>query len=204
MRVKFCGLTKAEDIATANELEPDYVGFVFYKKSKRYLSPEKALELRQRLSEKIKVVGVFVDEELDTVAKLLEENVIDIAQLHGAEDEEYIASLKSLSKKPVIKAFCIKEKADLDKAENSGADGILLDAGMGDGILFNWELLKGFIRPYFLAGGLDCENVRAAAGLKPFAVDVSSGIETDNRKDPEKMRRFMKAVREINGGTKDE
>ena len=131
----------------------------------------------------------------DRVAALLTDGVIDIAQLHGHEDEEYIARLRSLADGAcVIKAFVIKSKEDLEKAKQSSADYLLLDSGKGTGQTFNWELIAeaGFDKPYFLAGGLGPENVAdAVKKLKPYAVDVSSGIETDGLKDPEKMSKFM-------------
>lgn len=195
-KIKLCGLSRRCDIECANELCPDYIGFVFAKKSKRYVSPEKAKELKSLLSPDIKAVGVFVDEPIENIVKLLSDNIIDLAQLHGSENEEYIARLKALTDKPVIKAFRIKSENDITSAENCKADFILLDSGAGTGRSFNWNLLENIDRPYFLAGGLYPENVANAIDkLSPFAVDVSSGIETDNFKDKNKMTAFVKAVR---------
>ncbi|MBR6476742.1 MAG: phosphoribosylanthranilate isomerase [Lachnospiraceae bacterium] len=193
-KIKLCGLRRAEDIEAANLLKPDYIGFVFYKKSKRYISFEQARILKSML--KVKAVGVFVDENPKVVADLLEKGIIDLAQLHGSEDEAYIKTLRKLTDKPLIKAFQIKTAEDLKKAEASSADMILLDAGTGDGVSFDWDLLKSFNRPYFLAGGMTPENVRPAIEkLHPYGVDVSSGIETDGVKDIEKMRGFMTNAR---------
>lgn len=195
-KIKLCGLSRQCDIEWANELKPDYIGFVFWSKSKRNVSPEKANELKALLSPDIKAVGVFVNEPVQNVAKLLNNNIIDIAQLHGSEDEEYISKLRTLTNKPIIKAFLLKSKDDAQKAEKSTADHILLDSGMGTGKGFDRSLLKNISRPYFLAGGLYPENVAdAIETLSPFAVDVSSGIETDNFKDKNKMAAFVKAVR---------
>lgn len=195
-KIKLCGLSRQCDIEWANELKPDYIGFVFWSKSKRNVSPEKANELKALLSPDIKAVGVFVNEPVQNVAKLLNNNIIDIAQLHGSEDEEYIAKLRTLSDKPIIKAFLLKSEDDVKMAEKSTADHILLDSGMGTGKGFDRSLLKNISRPYFLAGGLYPENVAdAIETLSPFAVDVSSGIETDNFKDKNKMAAFVKAVR---------
>lgn len=195
-KIKLCGLSRQCDIEWANELKPDYIGFVFWSKSKRNVSPEKANELKALLSPDIKAVGVFVNEPVQNVAKLLNNNIIDIAQLHGSEDEEYISKLRTLTNKPIIKAFLLKSKDDAQKAEKSTADHILLDSGMGTGKGFDRSLLKNISRPYFLAGGLYHENVAdAIETLSPFAVDVSSGIETDNFKDKNKMAAFVKAVR---------
>ena len=195
-KIKLCGLSRQCDIEWANELKPDYIGFIFWSKSKRNVSPEKAKELKALLSPDIKAVGVFVDEPLEHIAKLLNDNIIDLAQLHGSEDEEYIAKLRTLSDKPILKAFLLKSKEDAERAEKRTADHILLDSGMGTGKGFDRSLLKDIGRPYFLAGGLCPENVGIAVDtLSPFAVDVSSGIETDNFKDKNKMTAFVKAVR---------
>ena len=195
-KIKLCGLSRQCDIEWANELKPDYIGFIFWSKSKRNVSPERAKELKALLSPDIKAVGVFVDEPIENIAKLLSDNIIDLAQLHGSEDEEYIARLRTLSDKPRIKAFLLKSKEDAKRAEKSTADHILLDSGMGTGKGFDRSLLKNISRPYFLAGGLYPENVGIAVDtLSPYAVDVSSGIETDNFKDRNKMAAFVNAVR---------
>lgn len=194
--IKMCGLTRECDIQAVNEIKPEYIGFVFWAKSKRYLSPEKALELKKQLDENIKAVGVFVDESVEKVAELLENDIIDIAQLHGHENEDYIKNLREMTDKPMIQAFRIRSESDIEKAVKSKADMILLDAGMGNGNVFDWSLIKNIQRPYFLAGGLNGENVAEAVKiLKPYAVDVSSGIETDGLKDMKKMAEFSAVVR---------
>ena len=194
--IKMCGLSRECDIQAVNEIKPEYIGFVFWTKSKRYISPEKAFELKKLLDKNIKAVGVFVDESIEKVAELLENGIIDIAQLHGHETEDYIKQLRELTDKPVIQAFRIRSSSDMEKAVNSTADMILLDAGMGDGKIFDWSLIKEIKRPYFLAGGLNCENVaNAVKTLQPYAVDVSSGIETDGLKDMKKMAEFSAIVR---------
>ena len=195
-KIKLCGLTRSEDIKIANELQPDYIGFVFWDRSKRHITVDKARELKDALSAGIKAVGVFVDEEIDKVASLLNDGIIDIAQLHGNEDEAYIADLRSRTYNQVIKAYKIRSKEDVEKATSSPADLILLDAGMGDGETFDWDLIRQMNRPYILAGGLDCDNVaKAVRKLSPYGVDVSSGIETDGAKDPVKMKDFVAKVR---------
>ena len=195
-KITLCGLKRIQDIDAVNLLRPDLVGFVFAPKSKRAVTRQTAAELKERLLPGIPVAGVFVNEELDVVAGLLQEGIIDIAQLHGNESPEYIRELREKTGKPVIRAIQVRQRSDLREAEESPADYILLDAGMGDGKLLDRELLKGFGRPYFLAGGLDCENVREAIReLDPYGVDASSGIETDGVKDPEKMQAFIDAVR---------
>ncbi len=195
-KIKLCGLKRECDIEAVNKLNPDFIGFVFAQKSKRYVDPEGAAKLKTKLNKGIKAVGVFVNESPETVADLLNRGTIDIAQLHGSEDEEYISKLRSLTDKPLIKAIKVQSKADIEAADESSADYVLLDSGAGTGMTFNWQLIKGIKRPYFLAGGLSPENVaEAVKTLNPFAVDVSSGIETDGLKDEAKMADFVSTVR---------
>ena len=195
-RIKLCGLSRACDIEAANEIRPDYVGFVFAAKSRRRVSPGRAAELKKLLDVQIRAVGVFVDEEPEQVAELLESGVIDLAQLHGREDAAYIEKLRLLTKKPLIQAFRVETERDAAGAEDSAADFILLDSGAGGGRLFDWNLLKNIRRPFFLAGGLDAGRVALAVRtLHPYGVDVSSGIETDGWKDKKKMAAFAAAVR---------
>lgn len=195
-KIKLCGLSHLCDIEAVNELKPDYIGFVFAPKSKRYVTPEKAKELKQMLLPEIRAVGVFVNENPETVAALLNKGIIDIAQFHGDEDEDYIQRLRTLTSKLIIKAFRIGNEADISNAEQSTADCVLLDSGAGTGSVFDWGLVKSIRRPYFLAGGLDVDNVaNAVKTLHPFAVDVSSGIETNGVKDKTKMAAFVAAVR---------
>jgi len=196
-KIKLCGLSRACDIEEANLLRPDYIGFVFAKKSSRCVAPEKACELKKLLRPEIRAVGVFVNETPESVAELLNSGVIDLAQLHGREDAEYIRRLRDLTDGPLIQAFKIRSKEDLSRAAASTADEILLDAGAGTGTVFDWSLLRNMERRYFLAGGLNPENVQEAIrDLHPYGVDVSSGIETDARKDRTKMAAFVAAVRE--------
>ncbi len=195
-QIKLCGLRRPEDIEAANRLKPEYIGFVFARKSKRYVDPKTALSLKKSLSPSINAVGVFVNEELSVVADLLNRGIIDVAQLHGSESEEYITELKKATGKPVIRAFKVANPEDVAVAVESSADHILLDAGAGDGVTFDWSIVKNVERPFFLAGGLNPLNVaEAVEAVHPFAVDVSSGIETDGFKDIDKMAAFMKAVR---------
>lgn len=196
--IKLCGLSRPCDIETANRLMPDYIGFVFAKKSKRYVTPETAAGLKQLLSPEIKAVGVFVNEDIENVAALLLNGTIDVAQLHGHEDSEYIEKLRKATGKPVFKAFRIDNSEDAALANASTADMVLLDSGNGGtGTVFDWQLLQGITRPYFLAGGLNPENISdAVSSLKPYGVDVSSGIETEGKKDSGKMEKFVRAVRE--------
>ena len=195
-KIKFCGMKTLDDIFAANEIFPEYVGFVFAPKSKRYVTPAQAEKFRAALSKKILAVGVFVDEKISTVAELLNNGIIDAAQLHGNEDNAYIKNLRRLTNKTVIQAFQFDCALRITHYALSSADFILIDSGAGGGKVFDWTLIKNFRREYFLAGGLTPENVGEAIKLlKPFAVDVSSGIETDGRKDFNKMKKFAEVVR---------
>ena len=195
-KIKLCGLSRPCDIEAANELNPEYIGFVFAPKSKRYITPEKAKELKQLLDANIKAVGVFVNEEAENIADLLNRGIVDVAQLHGDEDEDYIKQLRRLTDKPIIKAIRIESERELADAERCSADCVLLDSGAGTGTVFDWKLIQNMNRPYFLAGGLTPGNVENAVNmLHPYAVDVSSGIETDGLKDKTKMAAFAAAVR---------
>ena len=193
-RIKLCGLSRERDIIAANELLPEYIGFVFCPKSKRYISPELAEKLRKILAPQIMAVGVFVDEKPEYAAALAEKGIINLVQLHGNENCEYISRLRTLTAKPVIQAF---RGRDIPNAQDSSADYILLDSGLGTGKVLEWSSIK-ITRPYFLAGGLTPENVgQAIRTLHPFAVDVSSGLETDGNKDRAKIAAFVKAVRAV-------
>lgn len=200
VKVKLCGLQRPEDIEAANEARPDCVGFVFAPGSRRAVTPETAKALREQLAPGIRPVGVFVNQPLELVARLLSQGIIDCAQLHGREDERYLTALREKTRgRPVIQAFRVETAEDVARAVASRADRILLDNGAGGtGERFDWSLLEGIRRPFFLAGGLTPENVAEALNrLRPYGVDTSSGVETEGRKDREKMLRFVRAVREI-------
>lgn len=195
VKIKLCGLTRRCDIEWANELHPDYVGFVFAG-SRRPVTDGQAAQLRKILREDIPAVGVFVDEPIDHVAALVRQGVIQMVQLHGAEDEGYIRELRRAVSAPVIQAFSVRSPEDIQDAGKSSADFILLDHGAGGtGQAFDWSLAAALDRPYFLAGGLHPGNAAAAAELRPYAVDVSSGIETEGVKDRQKMIEFVRRIR---------
>lgn len=195
-KIKICGLKSKDDISYVNKLMPDYIGFVFLKGRARYISPDRAAQLRKLLNPSIQSVGVFVDEPIENVAALLQNRVIDLAQLHGHEDESYAKELKRMCNKPIIKAFIIKSREDIDKAQNYPSDYILLDNGLGTGETFDWSLIQNIGRPFFLAGGLNPDNVKSAiAAVHPYGVDTSSGVETDCKKDYHKIKKFINAVR---------
>lgn len=196
-RVKLCGLRTREDVSAAGALRPDYAGFILSPGFRRSVTAETVLRLRPLLPPETTVVGVVVDMPPAQAAALVETGVIDRLQLHGSETAEDIRRLQDKTGKPLFRAFRIRTAADLLAAEASPADTLLLDSGAGTGKTFDWFLLRGFSRPFLLAGGLSPENVAAAiAQLHPFGVDVSSGVETDGKKDPEKMRAFVRAARQ--------
>lgn len=197
-KIKLCGLTRECDIEAANLLQPEYIGFVFATKSRRYVSPDRAEILRGQLSDAIQAVGVFVNEDPKLVAELLERKIIDVAQLHGSEDEVYIQKLRELTDRPIIQAFCISKQEDITSANESSADYVLLDSAVGgSGTQFDWSLTQNIRKQYFLAGGLNPDNVQQALdACRPFAVDVSSGIESGGGvKDKAKMTAFVSNVR---------
>lgn len=195
-KIKFCGLTRPCDVDAANEIKPDFIGFVFAPNSRRRVSYKQAVDLKNLLDKDIKAVGVFLNEDIEQVISLLNLGIIDAAQLHGAESTDYIARIQKETGKPVIKAFQIHSGQDVAAAEETIADYIILDAGTGEGKTFDWDLIAGFKKPYFLAGGLNHGNVKKAMEqLQPYALDVSTGIETDGLKDRQKMAEFAAAVR---------
>ena len=194
-KIKMCGLRRKEDIEYANMLLPEYVGYVFAKKSRRFIAPEKAAELTKLLLPEITPVGVFVDEPIENVIALAESGVIKMAQLHGNESEKYAAELKAQGI-TVIRAFRVSSEADIAEAKSSCADYILLDSGSGSGETFDWSLIDELNRDFFLAGGLTADNAaEAVRRLNPYAVDASSCLETDGFKDFAKMKAFAEAVR---------
>ena len=206
-KVKICGLRREEDICCVNAYLPDYIGFVFYPESKRYVTGEQAQKLKEKLDPRIRAVGVFVNADPDEVIALLQKSIIDIAQLHGQESEEQLRKIREQTGKPVIRAVKVTEETDLQKAYQTDADYILLDNGMGSGKPFPWDVIlkqlaqealqeKICRKPFFLAGGISPENMeRAAEAFRPYALDLSSSVETDGVKDPEKIRKLMETIR---------
>ena len=208
VKVKICGMRRVEDIEMANKYNPDYIGFVFAE-SPRKVSYEQAKELSCLLSDEIVPVGVFVNEHMKLIVDLFREGIIEIAQLHGDEDEKYIKDLKDKSIEetgkeiPVINAIEIKDDIDFNdtvlKWRDSLSDYFILDSGKGSGKTFNWSLIdknsEFFKNSIFLAGGLNSENLNSAIEeFNPFAVDLSSSVETDGFKDEEKIKEIIEIV----------
>ena len=198
-RIKICGLSRPQDVAYVNQAKPDWCGFVIdVPGSRRSISVEQLAILRSKLCPEVLPVGVFVDSPPELVTQLLNCGMIAAAQLHGGEDEAYVRHLRALAPgKEIWRAFPVRGPADLERAANFPADRILLDSGQGTGRTFDWSLLKNFPRPYLLAGGLNPGNLKdAIRTLRPFGVDLSSGVETDGTKDSDKIQAAVAAVRE--------
>ena len=198
-RIKICGLSRLEDVDAVNHARPDFCGFVEnFPPSRRSVTEETLRALRGRLCDAVTPVGVFVDRPAATVARLQNEGAVAVAQLHGGEDEAYLARLRRLTGgKPVWKAFRVRSEADLAAARASSADLVLLDNGQGTGQTFDWSLLANWDRPFLLAGGLTPQTLPAAIRtLRPWGVDLSSGVETAGSKDPQKIQAAVAAARE--------
>ena len=199
-KIKICGLRRREDILAVNEAKPDYCGFIIeFPSSFRSVTADEVREFVKELDPEIRPVGVFVNAPMELVRTLLDDGTLALAQLHGQEDESYIRELKTYTDKLIIKAFSIKTAEDIEKALQSPADYILLDqGGGGTGKTFDWSLIPEIQRPFFLAGGIGASNLgQAIREIHPYAVDLSSSVETEKRKDPMKIRQVVDIVREI-------
>ena len=201
-KVKICGLTRTIDIEYVNKSCPDYVGFVFAK-SKRQVTTRQAKELKSILNQSIKAVGVFVNEDIENIIYLCNHNIIDIVQLHGDEDEEYLEKLKSNISNPIIRAVRVQSSENIIAAQSIDVEYLLLDTFKngeygGSGETFDWSIIQEVTMPYFLAGGINTQNVvQAITELKPYAIDISSGVETDGYKDEDKIIDIITKVRSV-------
>lgn len=211
-KIKLCGMMKPCDIEYANRVKPDFVGFIFAN-TRRKISAAQAKQFREALDAEIPAVGVFVNEDISVIASLVQDGCIDMIQLHGEEDVDYIRRLREICDVPVIKAVKVQTVEQIRQAAALPVDYLLLDTyrkGVlgGTGEAFDWELLREakaaaedttegelFGKPYFLAGGLYAGNLREAAALGSYGLDVSSGIETDGSKDFDKMVEVVNIVR---------
>jgi len=198
-KIKICGLSRMEDIEAVNAAQPDYIGFVFAA-SKRQVDMATARTLKQALDPGIETVGVFVNHPVAEIIALAEQNIIDIIQLHGDEDEATVRLLQTQTGLPVIRAFRVKDQTDI---RATAADYRLFDTYDpsqygGSGAAFNWDLLQGVTGDFFLAGGLNIDNIAAAIQqVRPYCVDLSSGVETDGFKDREKIIEIVEMIRKI-------
>lgn len=213
-KIKLCGMMKPCDIEYANRVKPDLVGFIFAN-TRRKISAAQAKQFRKALDAEISAVGVFVNEDISVITSLVQDGCIDTIQLHGEEDADYIRRLREICDVPVIKAVKVQTVEQIRQAAALPVDYLLLDTyrkGVlgGTGEAFDWELLRAakavagdtaegalFGKPYFLAGGLHAGNLREAAALGSYGLDVSSGIETDGSKDFTKMVEVMELVRKF-------
>ena len=196
-KIKICGVFRECDIDAVNEARPDYIGFVFAP-SHRQVTPEQAKALRDRLCPGIEAVGVFVNERLEAIRSIADRGIIDIIQLHGDESEDDIARVKEATGKPVIKAIPVRGIGDVQRWQDSCADYLLLDNPRGgSGECFDWRVIGHVKKPFFLAGGLNADNIHdAISKIHPFAVDISSGVETHKLKDAEKIKEIVSHIRE--------
>lgn len=198
--MKFCGMSRDQDIWAVNEARPLFCGFIInVPSSHRSITLEQAEDLASQLAEDVFPVGVFVDEPLETVVKMCRRGIITTVQLHGHEDDDYVDAVRDLAcPSLIIQAFKVRSAEDVARARASHADMVLLDNGKGTGQRFDWSLVGQVGRPFMLAGGLDPGNVaEAIRQVGPWAVDMSSGLETDGRKDPDKIAAAAAAVREL-------
>ena len=197
VKIKICGIKRLEDIEIVNRYKPDYIGFVFAD-SKRKVSHDLAKELRNNLDSDIIPVGVFVDSPQDEILKLFDEEIIEIAQLHGSESEQFILDLKKKTngELKIINAIEMTQEVDLLEYNDSNSDYLLLDSGKGSGKTFDWSLIRKDIKKeFFLAGGLNSENVTQAIDeFNPYAIDLSSSLETDGFKDENKIKEIMEVI----------
>ncbi|MGN0293857.1 MAG: phosphoribosylanthranilate isomerase [Lachnospiraceae bacterium] len=207
-KIKICGLCREEDIHFANEIQPDYVGFVFAP-SRRRVTVEKAQQLRLLLKPEIPAVGVFVNASEEEILEPVRRQVIQMIQLHGQESPDFVRKIREKTSLPVIQAVSVKSREDILRCRERNADYLLFDQGAGGtGKMFDWALLAGekgsdepekiIGKPFFLAGGISAQNVEEAlVRFHPYAVDVSSSVETDGVKDFEKMKILTELVHGI-------
>ncbi len=199
-KIKICGLKSTDDIIYVNKYRPDYIGFVFAE-SKRQINDTRALQLKKLLDSRIQAVGVFVNEPVKHIVKLCRDEIIDLVQLHGDEDEIYIRSLKGLIPNAVIKAVRVQREGQIEAMQSLPCDYLLLDTYSknrygGGGVPFDWELIPDNCKPFFLAGGLNKENIpEAVINCRPYCIDISSGVETKGKKDEKKIKEIIEMVR---------
>ena len=196
-KIKICGIRRFEDIEIVNKYLPDYIGCVFAK-SKRQITYDEATLLKKNLNKNIESIGVFVNADKKEVLNLFNNNIINIAQLHGSESEDYISDLKDMShnKLKIIKAIEISENIDLNEYNNSNADFLLLDSGKGSGKTFDWDLIETELKKdFFIAGGLNKSNIcEAIEKYNPYGVDLSSSVESNGFKDEKKICEIMELI----------
>lgn len=188
-KIKICGLKRLHDIDYVNRLKPDYAGFILTDGFKRSISAEQAKILKAKLDISIKAVGVFVDDEIDKINQLVSDKIIDLVQLHGNESSDYCKKINA----PVIKYF----KPDMfNRIDEYDTDYYLFDSGTGTGKAFDWSRIPKTDKPFFLAGGINKDNISKAINeINPYCIDVSSAVETDGNKDYNKIKQIMECMK---------
>ena len=190
-KIKICGLKRQLDMDYVNTLKPDFIGFILTSGFRRSITKETARLLKAKLDKGIKAVGVFVDDDADVINSFVAEGVIDIVQLHGSESADFCKKINA----PVIKVFKPEGFAKIKDYEPF-VDYFLFDSGTGTGKTFDWRSIPKTEKPFFLAGGLSADNLEQAIDkVKPFAVDLSSSVETDGFKDFEKIKIVMEIIK---------
>ncbi len=200
-KIKICGLTRRKDVDAVNIAHPDYAGFIFAKGRKRTIDSVEAAILRESMISDIKTVGVFLDNDIKEIESIYKSGIIDIVQLHGNEDEGFITELKSRIDAPIIKAVSVRTVQDIIDAESIICDYLLLDTykkgrSGGTGVSFDWKMIPVIKKPFFLAGGINEDNILSAMKYGAYALDVSSGAETDGKKD---LKKIIDLVRKVRG-----
>ena len=199
-KIKICGLRRKEDIVYVNAARPDYCGFILnVPQSRRNMDPEGLKGLLEELDPGIVPVGVFVNEDTNTILRIVRESGLKMIQLHGQEGEEMVRTIRETAGVPVIKAVSAKSREDVERAAGFPADYLLFDCGTGGtGRSFDWSCLEEAKQPYFLAGGIGIHNMKEAVErFHPFAVDLSSSVETDGVKDEKKIADAVHMLRSL-------
>ena len=204
VKVKICGLTNYEDAMTAAEMGADMLGFNFYPKSPRYLTPDKAEKIIKRLPAFVDLVGLFINDPFERIEQVIEQCRLDWVQLHGDEKPDFCEQFQSLNVR-TMKAIRVKDERDIKRSEEYFTDAILLDAFDpkkygGTGLSFDWNIIGNVTKRVFLAGGINADNVAKAVGLGIYGIDVCSSIESrPGKKDHNKMRKLFDKIRELRG-----
>jgi len=204
VKVKICGLTSYEDAAAAMKMGADLLGFNFYPKSPRYISPEKAAQIISKLPAFIDIVGVFVNSSLEEIRGTIDQCQLNWVQLHGDESPQFCRELLWHNVK-TMKAMRVKDKSDIKKADDYFTDAILLDAFHagkygGTGLTFDWNIIGHITKRVFLAGGINPDNAARAVRVGVYGIDVCSGIEAQpGKKDHKKMKKLFENIRHLRG-----
>ncbi|MGN0558619.1 MAG: phosphoribosylanthranilate isomerase [Acutalibacteraceae bacterium] len=187
-KIKICGIRRKEDIDYVNKLKPDYIGFILTSGFRRSIDFDTAKRLKSMLSDDIRAVGVFVNDSLENINRFLDEKIIDAVQLHGNEEPEFCSKINST----VIKYF---KPDDFDKINSYSTDFYLFDSGTGTGKAFDWSKIPKTDKPFFLAGGINKDNIGLAIkSVNPYCIDLSSAVETDGVKDYNKIKEIMECT----------